>query len=141
VKAFFDTSVLVPAVIEADKRHEASHRLLLQFSPAEAACAAHTLAEFYATLTGMKPPNRIQPNQATLILSNFRTRFQFIELTSDEVFQAIERTAVLKLPGGIIYDALLLACARKADAEYIYTWNVKHFKMVAPDLAARILTP
>lgn len=89
----------------------------------------------------MKPPNRIQPNQATLILSNFRTRFQFIELTSDEVFQAIERTAVLKLPGGIIYDALLLACARKADAEYIYTWNVKHFKMVAPDLAARILTP
>jgi predicted nucleic acid-binding protein len=62
-------------------------------------------------------------------------------LTADEVFQAIQRTAALKLPGGIIYDALILACARKVQAEKIYTWNAKHFKMVAPDLASRIVTP
>jgi hypothetical protein len=35
----------------------------------------------------------------------------------------------------------LLACARKVGAERIYTWNLSHFPMVAPDLADRILTP
>jgi hypothetical protein len=34
-----------------------------------------------------------------------------------------------------------LACAREIQAERIYTWNVKHFQMVAPDLAGRIATP
>jgi predicted nucleic acid-binding protein len=41
----------------------------------------------------------------------------------------------------MIYDALLLACARKAAAERIYTWNERHFKLVAPDLAERIVAP
>jgi predicted nucleic acid-binding protein len=45
------------------------------------------------------------------------------------------------MPGGIIYDALLAACAHKVNAERIYTWNVRHFKLVAPDLEARIMTP
>ena len=35
----------------------------------------------------------------------------------------------------------VLPCARKIQAEKIYTWNVKHFQMVAPDLADRIVTP
>jgi hypothetical protein len=39
------------------------------------------------------------------------------------------------------HDALLLACARMVQAEWIYTWNVKHFQMVAPDPAERIVTP
>jgi predicted nucleic acid-binding protein len=141
VKALFDTSVLVASVLEADHRHEASHKLLRQFAPQEAACAAHSLAELYAALTGMKPPNRIRPDIAELLLEHFKTSLHCISLTADEVLQTIHRTAALKLPGGIIYDALLLACARKVHAEHIYTWNVKHFQMVAPDLAERIVTP
>jgi hypothetical protein len=57
------------------------------------------------------------------------------------VLQTVHQTAILKLPGGIIYDALLMACARKVNSERIYTWNEKHFRMVAPDLADRIVTP
>jgi len=141
VKALFDTSVLVASVLEADPRHEASHSLMKQFAPLEASCAAHSLAEFYATLTGMNPPNRLRPEQAELLLNQFRSNLECIVLNADEVFQAIQRTAALKLPGGIIYDALILACARKAKARRIYTWNSKHFKMAAPDLAERIVTP
>jgi predicted nucleic acid-binding protein len=141
VKAFFDTSVLVAAVREADQRHEVSRKLLMQFAPHEASCAAHTLAELYASLTGMRPPNRLRPEQAELVLEHFKINLHCMTLTADEVLQTIHRTAALKLPGGIIYDALLLACARKIEAERIYTWNVKHFQMVAPDLAERIVTP
>jgi predicted nucleic acid-binding protein len=141
VKALFDTSVLMAAVREADHRHEISHKRLIQFAPQEAACAAHSLAELYAALTGMKPPNRIRPDIAELLLEHFKNSLHCISLTADEVLQTIHRTAALKLPGGIIYDALILACARKVQAEQIYTWNVKHFQMVAPDLAERIVTP
>ena len=141
MKAFLDTSVLVAAVREADSRHEVSRRLLMQLAPQEASCAAHTLADLYASLTGMRPPHRVRPEQAALILDHLRTNLDCIALTGDEVFQTIRHTAALKLPGGIIYDALLLACARKIQAERIYTWNVKHFQMVAPDLADRIVTP
>ena len=113
----------------------------MQFAPQEASCAAHTLAELYASLTGMRPPHRVRPEQAALILDHFRTNLDCIALTANEVFQTIRQAAALKLPGGIIYDALLLACARKVQAEQIYTWNVKHFQMIAPDLAERIVTP
>jgi predicted nucleic acid-binding protein len=129
------------AVREADHRHVISYKRLMQFAPQEAACAAHSLAELYAALTGMKPPNRIRPEMAELLLEHFKNSLHCISLTTDEVLQTIHRTAALKLPGGIIYDALILACARKVQAERIYTWNVKHFQMVAPDLAERIMTP
>ncbi len=141
MKAFFETSVLVAAVWEADSRHDVSRRLPMQFAPQEASCAAHTLAELYASLTGMRPPHRIRPEQAALVLDHFRTTLDCVTLTGDEVFQTIRHTAALKLRRVIIYDALLLACARKVEAERIYTWNVRHFQMVAPDLAERIMTP
>ncbi|SFS04108.1 looped-hinge helix DNA binding domain-containing protein, AbrB family [Granulicella pectinivorans] len=39
------------------------------------------------------------------------------------------------LTGGIAYDALLLACARKVDATEFYTFDTNRFRLVAPDLA------
>ena len=141
MKTFLDTSVLVASAREPDGRHKASLNVLNQCKPQQASCAAHTLAELYATLTGMQPPNRFQPQQALLVLSGVKARLECITLTAEEAFQTVERTAGLKLPGGIIYDALIMACARKAEAERIYTWNAMHFQMVAPDLAERIVTP
>lgn len=141
MKAFLDTSVIVAAVREADLRHSVSRKLFLECNPQEASCAAHTLAEVYASLTGMRPPNRFRPEQALQILDRVRASLLCVALTPEEVMQTIKRLAARKLPGGIVYDALLLGCARKANAARIYTWNEKHFQMVAPDLADRIVTP
>jgi predicted nucleic acid-binding protein len=113
----------------------------MRCNPQQASCAAHTLAELYATLTGMRPPNRFRPEQAMLVLDQVKASMECVILTAEEVFQTVHRTATLKLPGGIVYDALLLGCARKARAERIYTWDERHFQMVAPDLADRIVTP
>jgi predicted nucleic acid-binding protein len=64
-----------------------------------------------------------------------------ISLDSDEYLEAIDAMSRRGLSGAVVYDALILACARKARAERIYTWNLRHFRMVAPDLAAKIVTP
>ncbi len=140
MRAFLDTSVLIAAARAADLRHQASRKLWAQLEPGTGACAAHSLAELYATLTGMKAPNRFLPDQAMLILEQVGATLTCVPLGS-EVSEAIQNLAKMKLYGGIVSDALILACARKCEAEVIYTWNEKHFKMVAPDLAHRILSP
>lgn len=43
--------------------------------------------------------------------------------------------------GGGVYDALIVACARKVEATAIYTYDVSDFRHAAPDLAHIILTP
>ena len=141
MSVFLDTSVLVAAVRTADLRHAASNELVRKCRPDNSSCAAHTLAEVYASLTGMRPPNRFRPEQAMLVVDGFSTKFRCVELTADEVLNTARGIAGLGLMGGIIYDALLLTCARKVNAERIYTWNVRHFQMVAPDLAGRIAEP
>jgi predicted nucleic acid-binding protein len=83
----------------------------------------------------------LRPEQAIFVIDQVKASLQCVTLTAEEVFQTVRRTATLKLPGGIIYDALLMACARKVNSERIYTWNEKHFRMVAPDLANRIVVP
>lgn len=53
----------------------------------------------------------------------------------------IRDVAERHLVSGIVHDAALLACARKAGADTIYTLNARHFKMAAPDLAGIIREP
>jgi hypothetical protein len=103
--------------------------------------ARRTLAEVYNNLIGMPPPHRLNPKLAMPYLGRLREKVECVALSADEVCDAAGRIAELGLLGGIVYDALLLECARKVRAEHIYTWNVRHFQLVAPDLADRIRTP
>ncbi len=89
----------------------------------------------------MPPPNRVHPAQAELVVENLLSKLTFVSLASAEFFKTARSLSQLGLTGSIIYDGLILACARKAKAERIYTWNAQRFKLVAPDLADRIVTP
>ncbi len=53
----------------------------------------------------------------------------------------IQNAASSKVSGGTIYDALIAACARKAGAGQIYTWNSRHFAQFGPDVANRLIAP
>ena len=141
MKSFLDTSVIVAAARTNDGRYQASSALLHACDPNIGACAAHTRAEVYSNLTGMPPPNRFHPQLALKFIVRLRSKLECVALSPDEYLDAAQRIADLGLLGGLIYDALLLACARKVNAERIYTWNVRHFQLVAPDLKDRIIQP
>ena len=47
----------------------------------------------------------------------------------------------LGITSGGIYDAIIGRCSLKAGAQTVYTWNVKHFKRLDPEIAARVKTP
>lgn len=136
-----DTSVLIATAQVSHERHRPSRELWNQCVQHSTAVSTHTIAELFNTLTAMPPALRLAPRDAVLAVETFLQRLTPITLTADEYMETVRRTANLGHSGGMIYDALHLACARKIQAERIYTWNVKHFQMVAPDLADRIVTP
>ena len=138
---FFDTSVLIAAFQEAHLYHTLSLQALEASSKEESCCSLHTLAEFYATTTRLPGTHRLTPGQALHCIEQIEQNFMLISLSPEEYLGELRGAVIHSLPGAVIYDALLLACARKAKAERIYTWNVKHFRGAAPDLAERISTP
>ncbi len=138
---FVDTSVLVAASIPSDLRHEACITRLALVEQRDGACAAHTLAELFATLTRLPVPYRLPASDALRIVQHTSERFTVVDLTSAEYLATLHRFVELKLTGAMVYDALILASARKCHATRIYTLNRKHFRTAAPDLASRIVEP
>lgn len=138
---FFDTSVLVAAFLGDHPHHKASAKVFAGAGKKHSYCAAHTLAELYSVLTSLPLKPMIAPEQALLFLGDVRSRLSPITLDEVEYFAVIEAAAEKRIPGGRIYDALLLQCARKAKANVIYTWNLKHFQQLAPDISSVIKTP
>lgn len=141
MREFFDTSVLIAAFWGGHANHEAS---IKQFAKAEkkySSCAAHTLAEVYATMTALPVKPLIPPEQVLLFIEEMHKRLNLVSLEPEEYYETMQRAADRGLTSGRIYDALLMSCAAKAKAEIIYTWNLKHFHSLAPELAPYIRTP
>jgi predicted nucleic acid-binding protein len=138
---FLDTSVLVCASTPSDSRHEASIDVLALADSLGGACAAHSLAELYSVLSGRPLPYRIPPADAARIVAHTGKRFATIPLTGAEYVETVDGLAGVGHSGGMIYDALIVACARKARATQIYTLNPRHFRLIAPDLGVRIVEP
>jgi predicted nucleic acid-binding protein len=141
VKAFLDTSILVSTFYANHENHAASFDLFLRYEKSEVCCGAHSLAEVYASLTGMPSRDRVSGDEALLFLGNIRERLTIVTLHEEEYFKVMEASAAAGIMGGGIYDAVLGYCALKANAESIYTWNTKDFKRLGPVVAGRLKTP
>ena len=83
----------------------------------------------------------VSPDQALLFLGQLRERVTIVPLSQEDYFKTVQNAAELGVTGGRIYDALLLAAARNVGAKHVFTWNIRHFQQIAPDLARRIRTP
>jgi len=141
LREFFDSSVLIAAFWEGHVHHEPSFRRFSTAQKQHSACALHTLAEVYAGMTALPVRPVILPEQALLFVEEIRARLSTVSLDEQEYEETIRGAADRGLTSGRIYDALLLRCAAKVRAQNIYTWNLKHFRAIAPDLAARVITP
>ena len=57
-----------------------------------------------------------------------------IHLTAAETWRALRRAQRRRVISGQTYDMLIAACALKARASTIITWNVRHFAAAAPEI-------
>jgi predicted nucleic acid-binding protein len=141
MKGFFDTSVLVPVFYGDHVHHKPSLDLFVRFDKTSGCCAAHSLAEVYSTLTRMPGKHRISGEQAMLFIGSIRERLTIIALTGDEYADALQASSALGIVGGGIYDAMLAHCAIKAQAETIYSWNIRHYALCGTEVTQRLSTP
>jgi predicted nucleic acid-binding protein len=141
VTVFFDTSVLVAATLTHSPHHLRSSELYSSAERRRAYCAAHTLAEVYATLTAFPGKHRMDGDQALMVLEEIATKLTAVTLEPAEYLSAITGAVTQQITGGTIYDALIAQCALKAKATIIYTWNVDHFRRLGTEIAKRVRTP
>jgi predicted nucleic acid-binding protein len=141
MKAFLDTSVLVPVFYGDHVHHAASLDLFTKFAKKDVCCGAHSLLEVYSTLTRMPGKLRISSEQGMLFITNIRERLTIVGLNPDEYGDMLEKFTSIGIVGGAIYDALLAACALKAKAEILFSWNTRHYGQFGPEVTRILKTP
>ncbi len=144
MRVFCDTSVLVAGCVKAHPHHSRAQPLLQEIAEGtiQGYCAAHSIAEAFSALTTIPVQPRITPAEAiALVAHNLQKPFKLISAKTIHYEKALAACLTAGVSGGIVYDALLIECARASDAERIYTFNKSHFVLLAPDLADRIVAP
>jgi len=141
MKVFFDTSVLIAAALVQHVHHQASFAAYSAADKKHCACAAHSLAEVYSTVTRLPGQHRVSCEQALVLLEDITQRLTTVALDGKEYCSAIAAAAGEGILGGTVYDALLAHCALKTRADVIYTWDVRDFQRLGPEIAKRARTP
>jgi predicted nucleic acid-binding protein len=144
LRVFFDTSVLVAAIVEAHPRHSEAAPWLARAKAGaiEFLVASHSLAELYSVLSTLPTRPRISPADAwRLVQENVAAKARLISLTPSEYSETIRRASVRGLAGGVIYDALIAGAAEKAGADRLLTLNKADFKRVSPETEAILFVP
>lgn len=143
VKVFFDTSVLVAALVVNHPQHSLCFPRLkgAKLKQVEGFISTHTLAETYSVITRLpvKPP--ISPPQAQNIITDISQYLNMVPLVSDEYLAAIAQMATLNLPGGGIFDAIIAQAALKADVDILLTLNPNHFTRLGEAIANLVEVP
>ena len=67
--------------------------------------------------------------------------FEIGTLGRSDYADVLQNCAAQGWTGGRVFDALHIQAARKAKCARIYTFNLVHFRRIAPDLHDRILSP
>ena len=80
MRVFLDTSVLVAATLVQHIHHVPSLAAFREAGKRQTYCSAHSLAELYATLTRLPGNQRMEPDQALVILNDVRSRVAAVAL-------------------------------------------------------------
>jgi predicted nucleic acid-binding protein len=144
VKVYIDTNTVVARAVTTHVHNANAVVLFRQIQSRRwiPVISTHGLAEIYAVLTGTPFQPRITPAAAWQILhADILEKFEIESLARNDYREIIKDCAAQSWSGGRVYDALHVATARKAQCDRIYTFNVRHFRSIAPDLSDRIMAP
>lgn len=128
--SYFDTSILLPAVVEAHPAHQKAKSVFEEaITDGNSVCLGlHSFVELYSNLTRFPLGDRIQPFEAQVTTDTLRDLVTVISLTGSDYFRALQRCSTKGLVSGIIYDAIHLQSALKGGASVLYTANTKDFE-------------
>jgi predicted nucleic acid-binding protein len=132
-----DTSCIVAAICSWHEHHErASFEIQSRLNRKQRmVMAAPALVEAYSVLTRLPAPHRLSPDAAlSLIEANFMQGIQTAALTASGYALLLRAAPDTGISGGRIYDAVIAACARKANVDTLLTFNDLHFAFASSEL-------
>ncbi|MBE3128243.1 MAG: PIN domain-containing protein [Actinobacteria bacterium] len=144
MKIFFDTSVLVAAVVNAHPKHANCLPWLqkVKKKEIEGIISVHSLIEIYSILTKLPLSPRINPALAlNLIKENILEDFELVTYGKKDYINLLDELSRGNIAGGASYDGLILNAAKKVTADKILTLNVNDFIRVCPQLVRIISEP
>lgn len=126
----FDTSVLIPALLSWHEHHEQASATLRSrlASPAGTVVPLPAVIETYSAMTRLPPPFRMKPAVAATLIARLRAKVTIAALSGEEAWNLLEDAARSGIAGGATYDLHVLACARKAQAATLVTFNRRDFE-------------
>lgn len=137
IRFLYDTNCLVALASNRQAQHESTLAdwVRRRAEGETVAVALPCLLEAFSVLTRLPAPLRLAPAQALAVVEEW-ARGYWVDLTPMERWNAFRAAAAAGIAGGQIYDGLIAACARKAGAATLVTWNLRHFaRFAGPDLA------
>lgn len=143
MRALFDTSVLVAAMVVTHKEHRVCVDWLdrAKTNQIQGLISNHTLAELYSVLTRLPSRPVISPALAQRQIYENLQGFEKINLTTADYNRAIALMTALNLPGGGIFDALIGQAVIKGEANALLTLNPKHFVRLGEPIEALVQVP
>lgn len=145
LKAYFDSNIVIAALVRSHQHHvpSASALVSVRNRAVSGLISAHGLAEIYGFLSRSLYPELMYPVEAWQSISkNVLPHFSIIALNKNDYKVVLERCASMGIGGGRIYDALHIQAAINTECDRLFTFNVKHFRQLAPsEFADRVVLP
>ena len=138
-----DTSVVLASLLNWHQHHQlARDALLVVFARGDdVVLPGHALVEAYAVMTRLPSGKRVAPAAANEMLRrSFRARARIVTLWSEDIWPTLDESSSRGVAGGLMYDARILAAARKAGADLLLTLNVRDYERLDPG-NVRIVVP
>ncbi len=144
MKIFFDTSILIPALIPYHPEHSRPKGWLqnIQKGQFSGVISTHILAEVYTNLTRYPIQPKMSPQESGEIIDDeILAHFELVPLDTQDYLAVIRHLADSNLSGAVTYDALHLHAAQKAQVDQILTFNKRDFERIYPNLISKIIIP
>lgn len=125
----FDTSVIIAGVLGWHEHHlPALTALQRGFEHARVVVPGPALVETYSVMTRLPSPHRLSPADAlSLLEETFHSAATVPMLSTTELWRFVRALPTAQVAGGRTYDAHILACADKAKADVLWTFNEQDF--------------
>jgi predicted nucleic acid-binding protein len=144
MKVYFDTNVLVAALKGEHFHHVGSFAAIqrVRRGEIEGYTSGQALTEVYSVLTRTPFAVPIYPDEAlAMIQRSILSAFHMIDISSQSYLAAIAACPHAGWKGGKVHDAVHIQAAQQAGCELIYTYDLDHFRSLAPEWSSRIQAP
>lgn len=125
MKAYWDSSALISASGDDDVRD--------RLTAERGFSRRHALAEMFSALTG-KAHLKMKASEASVLVKEIAANLEFIELSTEEILEAVSVTESLGVRGGHIHDLLHAKAALKSGAKILLTLDRNDFDNLVPSL-------